>query len=205
MQSVTPSAATACSTTARVRPAAPAPFTFRWPAGTVYTYGLSMESAGTIAPIETGSQDESAPLSATLVLEADLALRSYGRLDDRGDYVLGVRLARLTRLDWYLGPQPILADGGYSLVGPELALVVSPDGTFQSLNVTAEDSPLLVNLLRELLAPLQVVVSPGHLMTSESARSPRRMASARQPCARPKNSSSDSPSPDSGTVTIAMS
>ena len=30
---------------ASARPGPPAPFTFRWPAGTVYTYTLSMESA----------------------------------------------------------------------------------------------------------------------------------------------------------------
>jgi hypothetical protein len=65
-----------------------------------------------------------------LALDGELVLRSYGTVGDGGDTVLGVRLARLSRLDWRLGPQPVLPDEGRSLVGPELTLVAAPDGTF---------------------------------------------------------------------------
>jgi HEAT repeat protein len=143
------------------QPAAPAPFAFRWPAGTVWTYALEFDVHGAVAP---ANSDQS--LSTSLALAGELALRSYGRLDGKGDHVLGARLVRLTKLDWTLGAQPVLPDGGRSLVGPELAVVVGPDGKFRSLDVALDDPHLLVNLLRGVLGALEVVVSPGRSWTA---------------------------------------
>lgn len=143
-------------------PAAPVPFAFRWPAGTVYTYELALEVTGTLGLPGSGQPDGPAPLAAHLALEAELVLRSYGKLDREGEpYVLGVRLARLHELDWSLGGQPLLPDRGQALAGPELVLLAGADGAFHSLEVAAGEPDSLVNLFRQVLAPLEVVVSPG--------------------------------------------
>jgi hypothetical protein len=165
----TPSSATPSSKVASTAGAggsrqhdAPAPFAFTWPAGNVYTYGLKLDVSGTFAPAGSDQANGQAPLAALLALEADLALRSYGRLDGEGDFVLGVRLASVTRIDWTLGTQPVLPDDGRSLVGPELVLVAASEGEFRGLHVSSDDYYLLINLCRQILAPLQVVVSSGH-------------------------------------------
>ncbi|MBN2192605.1 MAG: HEAT repeat domain-containing protein [Polyangiaceae bacterium] len=150
--------APAASGAASAGPPVRAPFAFRWPAGTVYQYGLSFEVDGAVAP---PSSDRQSALSTSLALTAELALRSYGRLERSGDYVLGVRLTSLTKLDLTFGEEPVLPDGGRSFVGRELALVVGPDGTFRSLHVAADEPPMLVNVLRSLLGALEVVVSEG--------------------------------------------
>jgi len=143
-------------------PAPPAPFAFRWPAGTLYTYGLKLSVVGTLGLADTGGPERQPPLTGRLVLEAELALRSYGQLDEEGGpYVLGVRLARLQQLRWLFGEQPILPDGGEALVGPEILLIAAPDGRFRRLEAAAGESDVLLNLFRQVLAPLEVVVEPG--------------------------------------------
>lgn len=143
----------------RLRP--PAPFTFSWPAGNVYTYRVAFEVAGSVAPPGPGEAGAQDALSAALALDATLELRSYGRLGEAGDWVLGARLAQVDRLDWTLGQVPLVADGGQALVGPEVTLVLAPDGAFRTLYAPADAPPALVNLFRQVLAPLEVVVTSG--------------------------------------------
>lgn len=152
----------AASGAASLGPRARAPFAFRWPAGTVYQYGLTFEVDGAIASPSSSGQTS---LGTSLRLIAELALRSYGRLEPSGDYVLGVRLTNLTKLSLTLGDRPVLPDGGRSFVGPELAVAVRPDGKFRGLFAAADLSPLLVNLWRALLGSLEVVVSEGRSWT----------------------------------------
>jgi HEAT repeat protein len=109
----------------------------------------------------TAGADRQVSLSGTLALEGELELRSYGRTGDAGDQLLGARLARLTRLDWSFGGEPLLPDGGRAVAGPELMLVVAPDGAFRSLDVPRVVPPFVPNLFRILLAPLEVVVASG--------------------------------------------
>src|SRR5512145_2603173 len=66
----------------------PAPFAFRFPAGNVYTYRLELDVRGA-ATAATGVTPREDALSAELALEGELELRSYGRLDDGGDTLLG--------------------------------------------------------------------------------------------------------------------
>jgi HEAT repeat protein len=146
----------------------PAPFAFAWPAGNVYTYRVSLRVDGGFTLAGAGQ----APLEAVLALDGELVLRSYGTVGSGGDTVLGVRLARLSRLDWRLGPQPVLSDDGRSLVGPEVVLVAASDGTFRSLNVQDGGAPTAENLLRQLLAPLEVVVASGERTWSRQQRNP---------------------------------
>lgn len=81
----------------------PTPFTFSWPAGNVYTYRVAFEVTGSVAPPGAGEAGAQDALSAALALDATLELRSYGRLGEAGDWVLGARLAQVDRLDWTLG------------------------------------------------------------------------------------------------------
>lgn len=138
----------------------PAPFVFHWQADTEYTYRVSFQVDGSLALAQSTRSKAQDPLSASLDLEGELVLRSYGKLEDGRNYVLGVRLERLKMMDWTLGMQPVLPEDGRSIVGPELALVVGPLGEFRSLNAAEEDSHAL-NLFRQMLAALEVVVAPG--------------------------------------------
>jgi hypothetical protein len=149
----------------------PARFAFAWPAGNLYTYRVALRVDGsfTLAGSNDGGE---APLRAVLALDGELVLRSYGTRGDGGDTVLGVRLARLRRLDWRLGLQPVLPDEGSSLVGPELVLVAAPDGTFRSLSIGAETAPAAANLFRQLLAPLEVQVASGERAWSRRQHNP---------------------------------
>lgn len=143
--------------------APPEAFAFRWPAGTVYTYGVTLDVAGTFAPAASIPGNHDRPLAARLALAAELVLVSYGQLDDHaGHHVLGVRLGQVQRVEWTLGGQPVLSGDATSLLtGEELALEAASDGAFAALHAAAGELHHRINLMRQVLAPLQTVVSSG--------------------------------------------
>ena len=147
------------------------PFVFHWQANTEYTYGISFKVDGSLGMRKSKKINTQDDLLASLELKGELIFRSYGKLENEESYVLGARFKHLNKVEWALGNQPVTYEEGRSLVGPEVALIVGPLGDIRSINSGEEDAHAL-NLFRQVLAAMEVVVEPGEESWEKSQKNP---------------------------------
>ena len=132
-------------------------FTYGWPAGTrgVYTVRWTTEERFQLAGTSQAAEGR-------LALEAELALRSFGREGD--GWMLGASLESLRKHDVVLLGQPAFADAATAaatLTGHEARVLMGPNGRVRAVGFDKDSPPLFRHLLQALLTEAQVVVPMG--------------------------------------------